>query len=247
VTKPSREEPGELGGVAGIAVVIPAYRAAASIGDVVARILRVAPDAQVLVVDDGSDDDTAARAQAAGAAVAFHDRNLGKGRALATGLAAALAVARSWIVTLDADGQHPPEALPRLVQPLAAGRADLVIGSRRRDPAHMPAHRRLTNWLSSSLVSRALGERVPDSQSGFRAMTPALAAAVRPAGTRYEFETEFLFLAAARGFRLAAVDVPTVYHGAPSYFRHVADTARLTRVFLRHWRAIVTGGRTLRA
>lgn len=202
----------------------------------------LAPDAQVLVVDDGSDDATAALAQNAGAAVALHESNRGKGRALATGLAAALATEPAWIVTMDADGQHDPRHIPTLLAPILNGAADLVIGARRRDAATMPAHRRLSNWLSSALVTRALGAPVPDSQSGFRAMRPAVAAAVQPAGVRYEFETEFLFLAAARGFRLAAVDVATVYNGAPSHFRLIGDTWRLSRVFVRHWRAILWGG-----
>ncbi len=223
--------------------MIPAYRAAASIADVIAAVLVILPDAQILVVDDGSDDDTAARAITAGAAVASHENNLGKGKALATGLAAALALEPAWIVTLDADGQHPPAEIPRLLEPLARGDADLVIGTRRRDPGVMPAPRRLSNWLSSTLLSRALGASVPDSQSGFRALRPAVAAAVRPAGSRYEFETEFLFDAAAQGFRLAAVEVPTVYNGAPSHFRVLGDTLRLSGVFLRHWRAILWGGR----
>lgn len=226
----------------GAAVVIPAYNAAARVGAVVAEVLRVLPGAQVLVVDDGSRDDTASRAQSAGAAVALHEDNLGKGRALATGLAAAQALGTAWIVTMDADGQHPPAELPRLLEPLEHGTADLVIGARRRDRG-MPPQRRLSNWLASALVSRATGAHVPDSQSGFRAMTAQVAAAVKPAGGRYEFETEFLFLAAAQGFRLAAVLVPTVYNGSPSYFRHIGDTMRLSGVFLRHWRAILGGGR----
>lgn len=224
-----------------LAVVIPAYNAASHIGAVVAAVLRVVPGAQVLVVDDGSADDTTARAQAAGAAVAVHETNRGKGRALATGLAAAQALGPSWIVTMDADGQHPAESIPALLEPLQRRAADLVVGARPRDPSRMPPHRRLSNWLSSTLVSRALDTAVPDSQSGFRAMTRAVAEAVAPAGARYEFETEFLFLAAARGFRLTAVAVPTVYDGSPSYFRHIGDTLRLAAVFVRHWRAILRG------
>lgn len=240
MTTPQRSSAPPRGG---LAVVIPAYNAAGQVGAVVAGVLRALPDAQVLVVDDGSTDDTAAIAQTAGAAVALHEENLGKGRALATGLAAAQALAPSCIVTMDADGQHPPECIKLLVAVLERGDADLVIGARARDPGHMPPHRRLSNWLSSALVSRALGARVPDSQSGFRAMRPAVAAAVRPAGSRYEFETEFLFQAARRGFRLAAVPVPTVYNGSPSYFRHIADTLRLAGVFLRHWREVLGGPR----
>lgn len=220
-----------------VAVVVPAYRAAASIGEVVTRIQRAMPGATVLVVDDGSDDDTATRALSAGAAVASHDQNQGKGRALATGLAAAVALdGVRFVVTLDADGQHPPEDIPRLLEPLEAGRADLVIGSRQRDPRTMPMRRRFTNWLSSKLVSRATGQVVLDSQSGFRAMTRAVAAGVKPQGSRYEYETEFLLVAARRGFRFAAVAVPTIYADETSHFRSVSDTMRVARVLMRNWR-----------
>ena len=225
-----------------VAVVVPAFRAARTIADVIERARRSSPGATVLVVDDGSDDDTASRALAAGAAVASHERNEGKGRALATGLDAAMALeGMCFTVTMDADGQHPPEAIPALLGPLVSGRADLVVGARRRAAGVMPAGRRLTNWLSSTLVSRALGVNVPDSQSGFRAMTRAVAGAVRPGGRRYEFETEFLFQAAQRGFRIDAVEVPTVYGGGTSHFRYLTDTLRLTGVFLRHWRRILAG------
>jgi glycosyltransferase involved in cell wall biosynthesis len=173
--------------------------------------------------------------------VLAHAKNLGKGRALATGLAAALARGARVIVTLDADGQHPPASIPALLAPVEAGVADLVVGARRRDPGAMPVGRRMTNWLSSTLLSRAVGAAVPDSQSGFRAMRAEVARDVRPDGRRYEYETQFLFLAAARGFRIAAVDIPTVYEGAPSHFRYGTDTLALAAVFLRHWRSIVAG------
>ena len=223
-----------------LAVVIPAFRAAGALPGVVERVRRRVPAALVLVVDDGSDDGTGAAALAAGATVLRHEANLGKGRALATGLAAAVATGAGLVVTLDADGQHPPEAIPDLLSPIAAGAADLVVGARAREGA-MPVGRRVSNWLSSTLLSRAVGFAVPDSQSGFRAMRREVAGDVRPSGGRYEYETEFLFLAARRGYRIAAVEVPTVYEGAASHFRYGADTLALAAVFLRHWRPVLLG------
>lgn len=231
-------------GSAAVAVVIPAYRAARTIGGILERVRACLPDATLLVVDDGSDDDTASRALAAGAAVASHETNRGKGRALATGVTAALALeGMQWIVTLDADGQHPPEAIPELLATLREGDADLVVAARRRESGTMPAGRRFTNWLSSALVSRATGFRVPDSQSGFRAMTRTVAERVQPAGRRYEYETEYLFDAVGRGFRLGWIWIPTVYEGEASHFRYISDTLALSRVFLRHWRSILKGPR----
>ena len=223
-----------------LAVVIPAFHAAGTLAGVVERVRRRVPAALIVVVDDGSADGTAAAAAAAGAVVLRHDGNLGKGRALATGLAAAVRAGADAVVTLDADGQHPPEAIPALLAPLEAGAADLVVGARAREGA-MPLGRRVTNWLSSTLLSRALGFAVPDSQSGFRAMRREVADLVRPAGGRYEWETEFLFVAARRGFRIAAAAVPTVYQGAASHFRYGSDTLALAAVFLRHWRPVLLG------
>ena len=225
-----------------VAVVIPGYNAAATVADVVVGVQQALPGATILVVDDGSSDDTASRALAAGAAVASHDVNRGKGCALATGLAAATALAGvRFVVTIDADGQHPPALIPRLLEPLYGHSADLVIGSRRRDAGTMPSQRRLSNGLSSWLVSRATGQKIHDSQSGFRAMTASLAASVRCPGSRYEFETEYLIAAAAAGARIASVWIPTLYNAERSYFRGVSDTLRIARIFLSEWRAVLRG------
>ena len=178
------------------------------------------------MVDDGSKDETAAEAAAAGATVIRHGVNRGKGSALATGIGVALAHDASAIVTLDADGQHAPEVIPELLARLAAG-ADLVIGARERRPGTMPWHRRVTNGLSSWALAVALGRPVADAQSGFRAFTRAVAARVRPTAAGYEYETEFLYLAAMNRCTIAWVPVPTVYGGARSHFRPLRDTARV--------------------
>jgi len=222
-------------------VVIPAYQAARTLPSVLAGLARAAPASHVLVVDDGSSDGTGRVAADRGAQVLALAGNAGKGRALAAGVAEALARGAAAVVTMDADGQHPPELVPALLAPLEAGRADVVVGARRRDDGTMPWPRQVTNWLSSALVSRALGTAVPDSQCGFRAFTRGVAEAIRPAGARYEYETEFLLMAGAAGFRIASVTVPTVYAGSRSHFRHATDTLRLARVFIRHWRPILLG------
>src|SRR5207302_1743986 len=126
------------------------------------------PDATVYVVDDGSTDGTAAAGRDQGAVVLVHRHNHGKGAALRTGIERALADGARVIVTIDADGQHPPEEIPRLVAPVRSGAADLVLGARARGPT-MPLARRCTNWLSAALASRVGGVTVPDAQAGFRA------------------------------------------------------------------------------
>ncbi|HUC40633.1 MAG TPA: glycosyltransferase family 2 protein [Gemmatimonadales bacterium] len=220
----------------GIAVIIPAYQAAATIRDVVARTRAAIPAAEILVVDDGSTDGT--HAAASGVAIT-HDRNLGKGAALRDGIREATARGAAVVVTIDADGQHPPEAIPRLLRPIQEGRADLVLGARKRDRA-MPVSRRITNWLSATLASRIGGQPVSDAQTGFRAFTRAVAERVAPAGDRYEYEANFLLDALRAGFRVSSIEVPTIY-GAPSHFRAWGDTWRMLHAFARHAGRIVLG------
>lgn len=223
-----------------VAIVIPAYQAAATLAAVVAGARTVAP---VFVVDDGSTDGTGDVGRGMGATVIGHATNRGKGAALATGIAAALAADADVIVTLDADGQHPPAEIPRLVAPIADGRADLVLGARERTGA-MPFGRRLTNWVSARLATRIAGQGVTDAQTGFRAFTRAVAQRVRPAGDRYDYETAFLLSACDAGCRVTCVAIPTIYAGAPSHFRPWADTWRVVRVFGRYARRIIAGAGT---
>jgi glycosyltransferase involved in cell wall biosynthesis len=217
-----------------VAVVIPAYQAAATIGDVISRALEVLPDANVIVVDDGSSDGTGDRGLGTGAIVVTHPRNRGKGVALRSGIARACADGAEAIVTIDADGQHPAAEIARLLQPIADGAADLVLGARARTGT-MPVSRRLTNWLSATLASRIGRQTVRDAQTGFRAFTRALAERVRPSGERYEFEANFLLEALRAGYRVTSVEVPTIY-GAPSHFRYFGDTWRMARAFAQHLR-----------
>ena len=222
-----------------VAVVIPAFQATATIGDVVTRARATLPDAQLIVVDDGSTDGTGEKGRGKGASVLTHPRNRGKGVALRTGIARACADGADMIVTLDGDGQHPPEEIPRLLAPLAEGRADLVLGARRRDGV-MPLSRRFTNWLSATLASRIAGQRLHDAQTGFRAFTRAAVERIQPAGDRYEYEANFLLDALRAGYRVASVEVPTIY-GPRSHFRSWTDTWRMARAFARHAGRIVVG------
>src|SRR5438046_2487514 len=185
-----------------VAVVIPAYQAVAMIRDIVAGARHAAPDAIVYVVDDGSTDGTGAAAQREGAVVLVHRHNYGKGAALRTGIERALSDGARIIVTIDADGQHAPEDIARLVAPILSGDADLVLGARARG-ATMPLGRRCSNWLSSALASRVGAVAVPDAQTGFRAMPRPVAAGTRPTEPGYDVRTACLHGAPPDGVPLA--------------------------------------------
>ncbi len=219
-----------------IAVIVPAYQAAASVVGVVAGARAALPDAAVYVVDDGSTDGTGAAAAAAGALVLRHPQNRGKGAALAGGIARAVSDGAAVLTTLDADGQHPPDALPRLLAPVRRGAADLVLGARARTGS-MPLGRRFTNWLSATLASRIGDIPVPDAQTGLRAFSRRLAVEVQPliASYRgYDYEAAFLLAALRGGYAVSSVDIPTIYTRAPSHFRGWGDGWRVARVFVRY-------------
>jgi len=155
-----------------ILAIVPAYNEEKTVAEVVRGVLRVLPRARVLVVDDGSADATAGLARRAGAAVVSHPFNLGYGAALETGFLYALSHGFSAAVLVDGDGQHDPAFLPRLLEPLASGRADLVVGSRflERGGYRTPRMRRAGMLLFGWLASLYTGQRVTDPTSGFQAL-----------------------------------------------------------------------------
>jgi glycosyltransferase involved in cell wall biosynthesis len=217
-----------------IIALVPGYQEGPRIGAVVTAAGRHLP---VLVVDDGSSDDTARNAEAAGAEVIRQVPNQGKGAALRAGFRRALDEGWDAVVTLDADGQHDPAEISRFVAafggPGAHGpRPELVIG--RRDFSRMPPVRRLSNGIGTALFSWAVGRHIPDNQSGYRLLGRRLMTAMLDSReTGFEFEVEMIAVCLRRGWTLDWVPISTIYAGEPS---HVKPLAHL-RHFLRATRA----------
>jgi glycosyltransferase involved in cell wall biosynthesis len=207
--------------------LIPAYNEALRVASVVERALAHLP---VLVVDDGSVDETAAIAQAAGATVLVQNPNQGKGAALQAGFRWAMAEAYEAVVTLDADGQHDPAEIPKFLQAYDTHRADLIIGQ--RDFSQMPPVRRLANLLGRLTFSWALGQRIPDNQSGYRLVSRRLMAAMLDHNIErgFEYEVEMITICIRRSFGLAWVPIRTIYAGETSHInpiQHVKNFLRL--------------------
>lgn len=211
------------------AVLVPAYQAAAHLGEVLLRLQALPRPMHVLVVDDGSRDATAEVARQFGAEVLSFAANRGKGHALLAGFQH---LARfDGVVTLDADGQHPPECVPDFVAAAEAG-ADLVLGTRERS-RDMPPHRRFANAFSSGWCSAIAGQRISDSQCGYRLYSRAVLDRTPVAASRYEVETEMAVRAARLGFRIQEVTIPTVYGDETSHLSLTRDVPRIVGMMLR--------------
>jgi glycosyltransferase involved in cell wall biosynthesis len=213
-----------------VLTIIPAYNERASIGDVVAGAGAHLP---VLVVDDGSDDDTGARAKGAGADVLRQTPNRGKGAALRAGFQRALREGYEAVLTLDADGQHDPAEIPTFLNAHASQGIDLVIGQ--RDFRQMPPIRRLANSLGQKAFSWAVGRPIHDNQSGYRLISRRLVKRLligREEG--FEFEMEMILECVRSDFSLGWVPIRTIYAGERSHidpFRHLMNFTRFV------WRA----------
>jgi glycosyltransferase involved in cell wall biosynthesis len=207
--------------------IIPAFNEEERIADVVRRAREFL---ETLVVDDGSADGTSAAAAAAGAFVVRHAANRGKSAALETGFHAALERGFEAVVTLDADGQHLPEEIPRFLEAAANG-ADVVVGCRMRNVRDMPTVRLWTNQTTSRIVSWLARTRMYDSQSGFRFFRAEVLRRVPVSAGRFAGESEILIRAGRRGFRIAEVPVSTVYfEGRKSRIDPFRDTIRFFRL-----------------
>jgi glycosyltransferase involved in cell wall biosynthesis len=212
-----------------IAALVPAFQAEAHLGGVLARLAALRPAPEILVVDDGSTDGTAAVARGAAVRVLSLPENRGKGHALLAGFAALSGF--DGVVTLDADAQHPPECLPAFVRAAEQG-ADLVLGVRQRS-RDMPLVRRLANGVSSGWASWLAGQPVADSQCGYRLYGRRMLERTPITPGRYEVESEVIVRAARLGFRLAAVTIPTVYGTEESQFRTLRDVPLIIGVLAR--------------
>ena len=216
-----------------IAAVIPAYQEEKHVGEVAQRAR--AQLNHVLIVDDGSTDATADRARSAGVDVVVHPQNRGKGESIKTGLRYWFERGSQYVVLLDADGQHLPEEIPRFVE--AAGLtpdAKIFVGSRMNDTSTMPPLRRMVNRYMSEKISRVCGQKIPDTQCGFRMLHRDIIPDVLTGASRFEYETEMLIIASRKGHRVASVPITTVYSDEVSSISPVRDTLRFFKLMRRY-------------
>jgi len=205
-------------------VVIPAYREEARIGGVVRSVMPYCRD--VIVVDDGSDDATGREASEAGAVVLTQPANMGKALALKRAFAHAREQGFECALTMDGDGQHDPADIPGFLNVYDGTATPVVVGNRMADARGMPFVRRMTNMFMSRLLSRRMGQRVPDTQCGYRLVRCDLLPDPLPGSERFAGESESLIRMSAAGVRFASAPVKVIYRDEKSKIHPVKDTIR---------------------
>ena len=192
-----------------ITAILPAYNEEVSLGSIVLHTKKYVDN--ILVIDDGSTDNTVEIATLAGAEVISHSFNKGKGAALKTGFEAARA--SEVIVTIDSDGQHNPEEIPKLINPILNGEADIVNGSRyiNGNKKDTPSYRRVGQTVLDKATNLSSGLDITDSQSGFRAFARHTMPAFRFSCIDFGIESEMLMDAANAGLRIKEVEISVRY------------------------------------
>jgi glycosyltransferase involved in cell wall biosynthesis len=217
--------------------VIPAYNEVTRIAAVVKQARPYVND--ILVVDDGSTDGTAKAARDAGAIMLQHVENCGAGAATMTGIAGARAMGAEVLITLDADGQHDPEDIPALLQPVRDGRVDIVFANRFGQRNHIPFVRRLFNGIGNFVTFAATGRWVSDSQCGFKVFGPKALREIDLRMSGFEFCTEIVRESVQHKWKIAEVPIKVIYSeytlAKGQSFAHGVKTAMkiLLRSFLR--------------
>ncbi|MBT8378620.1 MAG: glycosyltransferase family 2 protein [Ignavibacteria bacterium] len=212
-----------------VCAVIPFYNEIETIKSIVQNSLKFANF--VIAVNDGSTDNSENKIATLKDVVLINQKeNLGKGKALQVGFEKALSLKFKKIISLDADLQHDPKFIPAISNELE--KFDIVIGNRLKNLKSMPLQRRLSNKLTSRLLSLKTGQQILDSQCGFRGFNSFVIESVKTTYSGFEAESEFLVLAAKKGFKIGFIDIPTVYTDRKSKMRPLKTILGFLKVLI---------------
>lgn len=210
-------------------VVIPVYNAGRSLRYLCSELHTFIP-ADIIFIDDGSSDNSQNILEEFGFHYISHPRNLGKGRALRTGMQYARKKNYDFVLTLDSDLQHPPEYIPKFLRLI---NKDRIIIGQRSNYSNMPLHRRFSNSATSILISIRCGILVRDSQCGFRLYPIKLCSNHQFKEDGFQFESEILIKGLLMGYQVQHISIPTVYGREKSSMRNIRDTIKFAAMYLR--------------
>lgn len=219
-------------------IVIPAFNEEKDLGTLIKNISSVVSLKDVLVVDDGSVDKTLSVAKESGVRVLSFEINKGKGAALRAGFNFSLKNGYDAVITIDADGQHDPEEIPKFLSKYKETGAHLIIGTREHNLSEMPYLRFIVNKTTSFVTSILSGIRIRDSQSGFRLIKSEVLEKIALAAEHFQMETEIIVKAARLGFSIEEIPIRTIYFQKfKSHINPMIDTGRFIKLALKMlWR-----------
>ena len=211
-----------------LAIIIPSYNSNSSLSKLI-EIINRDYSKSIIVIDDGSDD--VFNCQYDNVDIIRNKENKGKGFSLQRGFKRAQERGYTHAVTLDADLQHNPDEIDKFIN--LSEDIDFVLGYRDRDHS-MPIHRKLSNKITTALISRLTGKRILDSQCGFRRYNLSLINSFNYLEDGFQFESEVLIKCLPQGVSIKEIKIETIYDkNNKSYIRHVSDTLKFIRLILR--------------
>lgn len=210
-----------------LCVIIPTYNEEKNIGNVLSEVK--SQNLEVIIVDDGSLDNTQAVALKNGCTLLRNEQNEGKGASLIKGFNYALSKNFDAVITLDGDGQHQPSDIPYFIRLATYSESGIFIGNRMYRLRNMPLVRILTNKFMSWLISIVARQSIPDTQCGFRLIKRKVLEKVKLQTKKFETESEILIKAARMGFVIESVPIKTIYRGEKSQIKPFMDTLRFAR------------------
>lgn len=214
-----------------LCVVVPVYNESETIGVVVDSIRR--KDLDIVVVNDGSTDESGRIAEQHGAVVIHHDTKHGKGFSLRRGFQYALEHGYDGVIAMDGDGQHEAEDIEKIIRLAHEHPFSIVNGCRMTDPKGMPLVRRLTNQVMSAMISCVCRQKIADTQCGYRYISANILRGLSFESCGYEIETEVLIKACRAGYPVFSIPIHTIYSGEKSKICPIKDTARFLKYFLK--------------
>lgn len=214
-----------------ICVVLPIYNESKTIAKIIGEIQR--QNLEVVVIDDGSLDDTSQIVKTCGVAVLKNEKNIGKGASLIKGFNYALSNNFDAVITMDGDGQHAVSDIPYFIGLSGHSQSGLLIGNRMSKTGNMPYLRLMTNKFMSWLISKITGQSIPDTQCGFRLIKKEVLGKIILTTNKFETETEILIKAARFGFKIESVPINTIYTGQESRINPFWDTLRFIKFIVK--------------
>lgn len=214
-------------------IIIPTYNEKASIGGIISALKNLGIS-EILVVDDGSEDNTSEIACSKGAIVIENGKNLGKGECIKQGIKYFISRKIDGVIFMDGDGQHNPNEITHFLNKSKDENVDIIIGNRMNNTKTMPLIRLIANKVMSFIIFMLCGQYVPDSQCGYRYVSKKLLNMFSLSSSNYEIESEMILETAKKRIKIYSVPITTIYKEEISKINPVKDTYKFVKLVLKY-------------